>query len=93
VNLAYSDVEPGEIIEVTSLPDPDGSDWTQVDALAADLSAGVTDDDECDLYPCKWNTGAGVIDRCQQAFDCREDLDQHMHDYHYCHQLQGNGSS
>ncbi|OAX42766.1 hypothetical protein K503DRAFT_293540 [Rhizopogon vinicolor AM-OR11-026] len=93
VKLTYQGVGPGEIIEVTSLRDPDISDWTELEALAADLSVEEqVEDDECDLYPCKWITGAGVIDQCQQAFDCKEDLDRHMHDYHCCHQLEADDS-
>jgi hypothetical protein len=71
-SLTYPDVEPGETIEVTTLPDPNTS-WIQdALALAADLSAEEAEDDECGLYPCKWKTGPAVIDQCQQAFDCRE---------------------
>lgn len=71
-SLTYPDVEPGETVEVTTLPDPNTS-WIQdALALAADLSAGEAEDDECGLYPCKWKTGPTVIDQCQQAFDCRE---------------------
>ncbi|OJA10260.1 hypothetical protein AZE42_08919 [Rhizopogon vesiculosus] len=64
VKLTYQEVEPGEIIEVTSLRDPDISDWTELEALAADLSVEEqTEDDERDLLPCEWRTGAGVIDQ------------------------------
>jgi hypothetical protein len=93
VKLTYPEVEPGEIIGVTSLPDLDGSDWTQMDALAADLSAEVTDDDECGLYPCKWGTGAGVIDQCQQAFDCREVNSNPLYQYSRCSTPVGFGSA
>jgi len=93
VKLTYQETEPDEIIEVTSLRDPDISDWTELEALAADLSVEEeAEDDECDLYPCEWKPGAGVIDQCLQAFDCKEDLDRHMGDYHYCHQLEAGGS-
>lgn len=71
VKLTYPDVKPGEIIEVTNLPDPDASTWT-LDSLAADLSSEEAEDDEYGLYPCRWKTGASAIDQCQQAFDCRE---------------------
>jgi len=66
IKLAYPEVEPGDITEEL---DPDVA-WA-LDALD-DLSEAEAEDEGCGLYPCKWRTGATVIDQCQQAFDCRE---------------------
>ncbi|KAG0697564.1 hypothetical protein DFH29DRAFT_945616 [Suillus ampliporus] len=88
VELTYAELEPGEIIELNDLPDPDTSSLNQVDALGADVSPEEAEEDECGLYPCKWKSGTDIIDQCQQSFDCREDLDRHMHDHHYRHQLE-----
>lgn len=72
MKLSYTELEPGEIVELNGLSDPDTSSLSQVDALGVDVSPGEADEDECGLYPCKWKIGADIIDQCQQSFDCRE---------------------
>ncbi|KAG1789028.1 uncharacterized protein HD556DRAFT_1244348 [Suillus plorans] len=72
MKLSYAELEPGEIVELNGLSDPDTSSLSQVDALGVDVSPGEADEDECGLYPCKWKIGADIIDQCQQSFDCRE---------------------
>lgn len=86
VKLSYADLEPGEIIELNGLSHPDTNSSSQADALEVNVSPEEAEEEECGLYPCKWKTGADIIDQCQQSFDCREDLDRHMHD-HYRPQL------
>lgn len=83
MKLSYTELEPGEILELNGLPDPDTSSLSQADALEPE----EVEEEECGLYPCKWKTGADIIDQCQQTFDCREDLDRHMHHRHYRPQL------
>ncbi|KAG2136968.1 uncharacterized protein EDB93DRAFT_1091420 [Suillus bovinus] len=65
-HLSYTELEPGEIIEL------DTSSLSQSDALGVNVSPEEADEEECGLYPCKWKTGADIIDQCQQSFDCRE---------------------
>jgi hypothetical protein len=72
VKLSYTDLEPGEIIELNGLSDPDTNSSSQADALEVDVSPEEAEEEECGLYPCKWKTGADIIDQCQQSFDCRE---------------------
>ncbi|KAG1745690.1 hypothetical protein EDB19DRAFT_1632194 [Suillus lakei] len=72
VKLSYAELEPGEIIELDGLLDPDSSSLNQLDALEVDVSPEEAEEDECGLYPCRWKTGADIIDQCQQSFDCRE---------------------
>lgn len=91
MKLSYTELEPGEIVELNGLSDPDTSSLSQVDALGVDVSPGEADEDECGLYPCKWKIGADIIGQCQQSFDCREDLDRHMRDHHYRPQLEASG--
>ncbi|KAG1780035.1 hypothetical protein EV702DRAFT_928001, partial [Suillus placidus] len=66
MKLSYTELEPGEIIELNGLPDPDTSSLSQADALEPE----EVEEEECGLYPCKWKTGADIIDQCQQSFDC-----------------------
>ncbi|KAG2346494.1 hypothetical protein BDR05DRAFT_878400 [Suillus weaverae] len=68
MKLSYTELEPGEILELNGLPDPDTSSLSQADALEPE----EVEEEECGLYPCKWKTGADIIDQCQQTFDCRE---------------------
>ncbi|KAG2135258.1 hypothetical protein DEU56DRAFT_700611, partial [Suillus clintonianus] len=70
VQLSYAELEPGEIIELNGLSDPDTSSLSQEDVLGADVSLEEAEEDECGLYPCRWKTGADIIDQCQQSFDC-----------------------
>lgn len=91
VKLSYTELEPGEIIELNGLSDPATSSLSQADALQVEDSPEEAEEEECGLYPCKWKTGADIIDQCQQSFDCREDLDRHMHDHHYRPQLETGG--
>jgi hypothetical protein len=72
VKLSYTELEPGEIIELNGLSDPDTNSLSQADALEVDVSPEEAEEEECGLYPCKWKTGADIIDQCQQSFDCRE---------------------
>ncbi|KAG1855171.1 hypothetical protein DFJ58DRAFT_660020, partial [Suillus subalutaceus] len=72
VKLSYTELEPGEIIELNGLSGPDTSFLGQADALEVDVSPEEAEEEECGLYPCKWKTGPDVIDQCQQSFDCRE---------------------
>ncbi|KAG2357106.1 hypothetical protein BDR07DRAFT_1298565 [Suillus spraguei] len=71
VKLSYTELEPGEIIEVNGLSDTDVSSLSQADALEVDVSPEEAEDGY-ELYPCKWKIGADIIDQCQQSFDCRE---------------------
>lgn len=87
VKLSYTELEPGEIIELNGLSDPDTSFLSQADALEVDVCPEEAEEEDCGLYPCKWKIGADTIDQCHQSFDCREDLDRHMHDQHYRRQL------
>ncbi|KAG1874890.1 hypothetical protein F4604DRAFT_1581815, partial [Suillus subluteus] len=72
VKLSYTELEPGEIIELNGLSGPDTSFLSQADALEVDVSPEEAEEEDCGLYPCKWKTGPDVIDQCQQSFDCRE---------------------
>ncbi|KAG1813614.1 uncharacterized protein BJ212DRAFT_401711 [Suillus subaureus] len=72
VKLSYTELEPGEIIELNGLSDPDTSFLSQADALEVDVNSEEAEEEECGLYPCKWKTGADIIGQCQQSFDCRE---------------------
>lgn len=72
VKLSYTELEPGEIIELNGLSDSDTNSLSQADALEVDVGPEEAEEEECALYPCKWKTGADIIDQCQQSFDCRE---------------------
>ena len=72
VKLTHAELEPGEILEVNDLSDPDTNALSQVYALGAHVNVEEAEEDECGLYPCKWKTSADLIDQCQQSFDCRE---------------------